>query len=77
MKDAASFSIRKGSFEKEIVELKRNVGNKSWVLTVKISYLKADLKAMREKIQLLEESSSWSSNKARFEWDWSMRFSAL
>ncbi|EHA8588103.1 hypothetical protein COCNU_scaffold004112G000080 [Cocos nucifera] len=67
MKDAVSFSIRKGSFEKEIIKLKRNASDKSWALTAK------NLKKAKKKIYLLEGSSSWSTNKARYDWDWSQR----
>ena len=52
IKDAVSFSIQKGSFEKEITELKRNSSDKSWALTAK------NLKKTKKKIYLLEGSSS-------------------
>ncbi|EHA8587929.1 hypothetical protein COCNU_scaffold003611G000010 [Cocos nucifera] len=69
MKDAASFSIRKGSFKKEIAELKKNASDKSWALMAKISFLEADLKEAREIIYLLEGISPWSIDKARYDWD--------
>ena len=69
MKDSADFGIRKDIFERELTELKKNVSHKSWVLTVKINSLVTELKAMKEKIQLLEGSSPWSSHKVWYEWN--------
>ena len=69
MKDSASFSIRKDSFEKEIAELKKKTSDKSWALMMKISFLEADHKVAKEEIYLLERSSSWSFDKTRYEWN--------
>ena len=67
MKDAASFSIWKGCFEMKITKLKRNASDKSWALMAKIIFLEVDLKEAREKNCFLEESSSWSTNKVRYD----------
>ncbi|EHA8588032.1 hypothetical protein COCNU_scaffold003949G000010 [Cocos nucifera] len=64
MKDSASFSIRKESFERKLAELRKNASDKSLVLMARIGSLETQLKAVKEKIQLLKESSSWSSDKA-------------
>ena len=77
IKDSISFNIKKDNFEKEQTELRKNVSDKSWALAAKISFLEVELKTVKEKIQLLKESSPWSSDKVRYEWDWSQRFSAL
>ena len=69
MKDSTSFSIRKGSFERELAELWKNACNNSWALTAKIGSLETQLKAVNEKVQLLKGSLPWSSDKAQFEWD--------
>ncbi|EHA8587141.1 hypothetical protein COCNU_scaffold001466G000050 [Cocos nucifera] len=67
MKDFASFSIRKNSFERKIAELKKNASDKSWTLMAKISSLEVDLKIVKEKIHLLEGSSPWSTDKAQYD----------
>ena len=64
MKDSTSFSIQKESFKRELAELQKNASDKSWSLTMKIGSLKTQLKVVKEKIQLLEESSPWSFDKA-------------
>ena len=69
MKDSTDFSIRKGIFKRELAKLNKNASCKSWMLTVKINFLETELKAMKEKIQLLKGSSPWSSDKARYEWN--------
>ncbi|KAG1370065.1 hypothetical protein COCNU_15G004310 [Cocos nucifera] len=69
MKDPASFSIQKESFKRELAELLKNASDKSWALMAKIDSLETQLKAMKEKIQLLEGSLLWSTDKAQFEWD--------
>ena len=56
MKDSVSFNIKKDNFEKELAELRKNISDKSWALTVKISFLEVELKMVKEKIQLLEGS---------------------
>ena len=71
MKDFTSFNIKKGNFKRELAKLKKSASDKSWVLTIKISSLKAELRAVRDQIQLLKGSSPWSIDKAQYEWDWS------
>ncbi|KAG1370964.1 hypothetical protein COCNU_16G000580 [Cocos nucifera] len=75
MKDSVSFCIPKRNFEKELAELRKSTSDKSWVLTAKIGSLEIDLKKVKEKIHLLEESSSWSTDEAQHDWDWSKKFS--
>ncbi|EHA8588636.1 hypothetical protein COCNU_scaffold006077G000010 [Cocos nucifera] len=77
MKDAVSFSIQKGNFEKELTELWKSMSDKSWALIVKIDSLEVDLKKVKEKIHLLEGSSLWSTNEAHHNWNWSKKFSQL
>ena len=62
-KDSTSFSIRKDNFERELVKLKKSASDKSWALMAKISFLEVELKVAKEKIQLLEGSSPWSTDK--------------
>ncbi|EHA8590250.1 hypothetical protein COCNU_scaffold016396G000010 [Cocos nucifera] len=49
-KDSTNFSIRKGSFEKEMAKLRRSASNMSWKLTTKISSLEINLTMVKEKI---------------------------
>ncbi|EHA8586220.1 hypothetical protein COCNU_scaffold000109G000010 [Cocos nucifera] len=74
---ASRKNASKDSFRKEIVELKRNANDKFWALTAKISSLEADPKNAEKKIHLLERSSPWSIDKARYDWDWSIKFFQL
>ncbi|KAG1355425.1 hypothetical protein COCNU_07G015370 [Cocos nucifera] len=76
-REAVSFSIRKGSFEKEVAKLKRNANDKSWALTSKISSLEANPKDAGEKIRLLKGSLPWSVDKVQYDSDWSIKFSQL
>ena len=66
MKDFISFNIKKGNFERELAELKKSTDDKSWALTIKLSSLEVKLRVAKEEIQLLEGSSPWSSDEARY-----------
>ena len=77
MKDSTTFAIKKGNFKRELAELNKSASDKSWALTAKANFLKVELQAAKEKIQLFEGSSLWSSNKAWYEWDWSKKFSTF
>ncbi|KAG1367045.1 hypothetical protein COCNU_13G008350 [Cocos nucifera] len=66
-KDSSNFSIQKDSFEKEMAKMKRSASNKSWKLTSKIRSLEIDLMVMKKKFQLLEETSSWSTERIRYD----------
>ncbi|EHA8587121.1 hypothetical protein COCNU_scaffold001459G000030 [Cocos nucifera] len=76
-KNSISFSIWKDSFKKEMAELRRSTSDKTWKLMAKISSLEIDLTVAKKKIQLLEETLSWSIDRFRYDWDWSKRFSEL
>ncbi|KAG1334184.1 hypothetical protein COCNU_03G003030 [Cocos nucifera] len=47
MKDSVSFNIKKGNFERELAKLKKSINDKSWALTMKVSFLEVELKMMK------------------------------
>ena len=57
-KDFMDYSRKKANFEKELEELQKCTSDRSWTQASKISSLKIELVAAREKIDQLEGSSS-------------------
>ena len=52
----------------ELEWVKKLDSDKTWTLMAKASSLKVELKAVQERIQLLEGSSVWSTNREKYGW---------
>ena len=76
-KDCMDYSRKKANFEKELEELRKHASDRSWTQASKISSLEVELAAAREKIGQLEGSSSWLATQAKYDRDWSIKFSDL
>ena len=68
---------KKKDFEVELEETKKCASEKTWSLIAKASSFEVKLNAVKEKKLLLKGSSPWSSEKARYHWDWSKKFLKL
>ena len=44
---------------------------------MKVSSLEVELRVAKKKIQLLEKSLAWSTDREEYGWDWSKRFFEL
>ena len=58
VKGIMEYSRRKANFEKELEEHKKRASDQIWAQTAKISSLRVELSAARERIGQLEENSS-------------------
>ena len=71
------YTKRKADFITELEELQKCASDRSWTQASKISSLKVELAAAREKIDRLEGSSSRLTVQTDCDQDWSKRFSDL
>ena len=71
------YTKRKADFITELEELWKCASDRSWTQASKISSLKVELAAAREKIGRLEGSSFQLSVWTDRDQDWSKRFSGL
>ena len=65
-KDFMDYINNKHHLTEELEWAKKLNSEKAWTLTAKASSLKIELKAAQEKIQILEESLAWSSNRTEY-----------
>ncbi|EHA8588940.1 hypothetical protein COCNU_scaffold007375G000010 [Cocos nucifera] len=77
MKDFINYNTKKGNFEKELARFRKDASDKSWVLAAKINSLETEPNAEKEKVKLLEGSSSLSSDRTQCDGDWSKKLSEL
>ena len=77
MKWIMEYSRRKADFAKELEECKKSASNRIWAQAAKISALRVELSAAKEKIGQLEGSSSRLLAPADGDREWSKRISAL
>ncbi|KAG1327735.1 hypothetical protein COCNU_01G016690 [Cocos nucifera] len=61
-KDFKEYTKKKNHLKVELEKIMKHASEKSWALTAKISSLKVEHNAAKEKIQLLKGSSAWSSS---------------
>ena len=77
VKGIMEYNRRKANFEKELEEHKKHASDQIWAQDDKISSLRVELSAARERIGQLEGSSSRPLTRADSDREWSKKVSDL